>query len=91
MAVSGVYWIALYLSSKDPFTINSELRESVSEMPAVTKNIAFYLPGYYEVCSCSGFDRWLLTLHFTYLSIVDTLLIYGSMWIAMVYEHLGEK
>jgi hypothetical protein len=38
-----------------------------------------------------GYDRWLIILHFCYLFIVDCLLIYGSMWIVMVYVGLGEK
>ena len=37
------------------------------------------------------YDRWLIILHFCYLFIVDCLLIYGSMWIVMVYVGLGEK
>lgn len=32
-----------------------------------------------------------MCLYFSYLYIVDALLIYGTMWIAMVYDNIGEK
>ena len=84
--VSGLYWSLLYFLSYDYHTLASQV-----DPPSLNRNIAYYLPGYYEMKMSSGFDRWLLTLHFTFLYIVDTLLIYGSMWIATVYEQLGEK
>lgn len=38
-----------------------------------------------------GTDRWLLFLHFCHCYIVDTLLIYGSMWFVALHENQGIK